>query len=150
MAILKLTVTGVRRILREIDRVEREIQRIHWRALTRSVRDVTRLYKRTLQDVISERTTRRTGRLLRVRIRARRNRSRGEIRLVPDFPATSYRTPPGRGRGGASKIGQYAFVLNHRREFIQEANRRINNDPQLVEILRKHLRFIVNEVNQGR
>lgn len=36
-----------------------------------------------------------------------------QLRLVENFPRSAYRTAPGRGRRGASKIGQYAYIVAH-------------------------------------
>lgn len=116
------------------------------RALGRSGREVRRLLVMHLKNTIRERTTRRTGRLLSVKVQSIRLMSGLEIVLQPNFPRTQYSTPPGRGRPGRSKDGQYAFVVNHRKRFIQEAIHRFRNDPALIEILRKHTLFIANDI----
>jgi len=149
MALLNLTVSGIRRAIRAIERNRREIERLQWRVVTRAANDIRRLFIRHLKTEINLATTRRTGRLLRVRVKVIRDRPNQTLRFLPDFPQTGYRTPPGRGRGGASKIGQYAFVVNSSKMFIQRAVRRTENDPELRAILRKHLNFIVNQINAG-
>ena len=117
------------------------------RSLGRSSRDVRRLLVMHLKNSIRERTTQRTGRLVSVRVmRVRRGVSRDELVLLPTFPRTQYVTQPGRGRPRASKVGQYAFVVNSRRQFIQEAFYRFRNDPALISILRKHTLFIANDI----
>lgn len=147
---IRLVFRGIQAAIREIERYEREIERIHWRTLTRAARDVSRLYARTIQSEIDRTTIRRTGRLRAVKVRIARDRRNGLIRFVPQFPRTMYNTPFGRGRRGASKMGQYAFVLNRRKQFIQQATRRVQQSAALDAILEKHLRFIINQVNQGR
>lgn len=150
MSLLRVTIRGVRAVIREIKRARRELERIEWRILTHAARDISRLFARHIQAVIDERTTRDTGNLRRVKVKIIRLRNQGTIRFLPQFPHTAYKTPFGRGRRGASKIGQYAFVVNHNKRFIQEAIVRTENDPQLLAILRKHRDFIVSQINQGR
>lgn len=150
MATLQIAVRGIRRVIREIERSRRDLERLEWRVATRSARDISRLLARNIQREIDDRTRRRTGSLRRVTIKTIRDRRNGIIRFRPQFLRTAYRTPPGRGRPGASKIGQYAFVVNHSKQFIQAAISRTEGSAELYAILRKHLAFIINEIEQGR
>lgn len=130
--------------------LQRSLQRILVRTLARSQRDLARLYKRHLQAEIDRATVRRTGALRAVRIKTFKTPGVQRSRtLAPTFPRTAYRTPAGRGRPGASKSGQYAFVLNHRRAFIQAAIARFQRDPAVSQVLTKHFNFIANQVLRG-
>lgn len=100
-------------------------------------RDVTRLYRQHVLAAIDLLTKRRTGNLRR--LNARRRAARGAIIVTTNFPRTAYVTPPSRGRPTASKRGQYAAIVNHRRRFIQLANRNTRLDPRLTAILQRHL-----------
>lgn len=95
------------------------------RTLTRTVncarKEIRKVFQRNLRAEIDKRTTRRTGTLRRTaRIRTLRAGA-SVIALQANFPGTAYNTPRGRGRRGASKSGQYAFVVNHQARFIQAA-----------------------------
>lgn len=151
MARLNLFFKGLNQAIRAIERRQRVLERIRWRALTRARNDLVRHYRDLLRQEIDGRTTRRSGRLRRnIRIKTVRNRRDAELVFFAQFPRTAYVTPRGRGRPGASKQGQYAFVVNNRVRFIQAANLRMLRSEKTRQILRKHLDFIVNEVNQGR
>ena len=118
MALLSLSVQGVRRVQRRLRAINR---RWTGRTATLARRELRKEFQRNLRREIDTRTRRRSGTLRRTaRIRSPRV---GVLNIVlfADFPGTSYSTPLGRGRRGASKIGQYAFVVNHRRHFIQAA-----------------------------
>lgn len=74
-----------------------------------------RVHRQNLRDEIRATTRRRTGNLLRARVRGT---GRGcNIRIVENFPATAFSTPRGRR-------GQYAYVLNSSRHFIPQARAR--------------------------
>ena len=60
-----------------------------------------RFYKKQLQHDIAVTTTRRTGKLRRVRVRKRTTATR--ISLIEDFPRTSF---------SGRRAGQYAYVVN--------------------------------------
>ena len=117
--------------------------RIIARAVARARRDITSLFVRHLKMEIKNRTRRRTGRLLRVKVSFFRKGA--ELDLSPQFPATRYLTPRGRGRPSASKRGQYAFVVNHRKRFIQRAILDTSRDPQLRTILNKHIQYVLDQ-----
>lgn len=128
----------------------KEFERIVWRTMARATRDISRIYVRHLKAEIRASTTRRTGALLAAKAKTSRRRDRLQITLAPNFPRTAYETPPGVGRGGARKSGQYAFVLNSRYQFIQRATRAARADPQLPLVLNKHFAFILNQYLERR
>lgn len=115
------------------------------RAFARARGDLSRLYVRHLKAQIRKSTTRRTGRLLRAMV-LRHPQGRRTLTLLPNFPATEYFTPPGRGRPGASKRGQCAFVVNASRDFIAQANIAMQSDPMVSAILQKHMAFIIRQL----
>lgn len=90
-----------------------------------------RVTREEVKRAIRDTTTRRTGSLLRLRVQSRW-RGPTRYRSTPNFPHTEYRTPPGTGRPGASKQGQYAFVVDNRVQFLALAQsryaRRIRGD----------------------
>lgn len=129
------------------------LRRVEIRAVARASRDIQRLYKGHVARAVRQTTARRTGKLRRVTTKARRRQSR--LTINPVFRATQYRTGFGRGRPGASKIGQYAFVVNQsgsvkRRTlgqgFIEVANRRTIRDRALADILQKHFVYVFRQV----
>ena len=77
------------------------------RIKTRYAAEVRKFYRRQLIRDIDVVTTRRTGRLRRVRTRTYKREA--TITITADFPQTQY--------GG----GQYAFVVSARRKFISHA-----------------------------
>lgn len=150
MARLELALFGLKAAIRQIKATQAQARLIPWRVVTRAAPDITRLYRRVIRDEINKVTTRRTGDLTRnIRIRRTTFRARREYTLSAGFPRTQYSTPRGRGRPGASKNGQYAFVLNSRLRFLRAANRRMENHPELRAILQRHLAFIVNDINRS-
>ncbi|MDE0032114.1 MAG: hypothetical protein OXU75_03165 [Deltaproteobacteria bacterium] len=85
--------------------------------------------RRELRREIRTRTRRRTGTLLRsVRVRRRSTRG-GSVRLFTDFPKTDFalqRRPSSRSPNAdrifrSAKRGQYAYVVNSKRQFIEAA-----------------------------
>lgn len=149
MAKLKLAIFGINRAIRAIRATQAQQRLIPWRVVTRARRDIIRLYRTVLREEITATTTRRTGDLSRnIKINTRTFRRRREYVLRSQYPRTAYATPSGRGRPGASKRGQYAFVVNAKTDFIGRANRRMNNHPQLRAILQRHLAFVVNDINK--
>ncbi|MYJ74461.1 MAG: hypothetical protein F4089_04870 [Gammaproteobacteria bacterium] len=150
MAKLELAIFGIERAIRAIRATQAQQRLIPWRVVTRARRDIIRLYRQVLREEIEITTTRRTGDLSRnIKIASRTLRQRREIILRSQYPRTAYATPVNRGRRGASKRGQYAFVVNSRVNFIGRANRRMENHPQLRAILQRHLAFIVNDINRA-
>lgn len=142
---------AVDRYARELAAYRRQVNLIPWRTLTRARRDIGRLYARMLREEANKVTTRRTGNLTTgLKIQSSVNRGQRFITFRPSFPRTQYQTPRGRGDPGASKSGQYAFVLNHRFGFIEAANRRIVRSPELQAILDKHRDFIVRDINSKK
>jgi len=133
---------------RPVSGVEEAFERII-EAIVRAIRQVPKLAGPDLamlmrthhQEVIRETFTRRDGHLERVRVRRRARR--GYVDLTTDYPRTAYLTPPNRGRPRASKQGQYAFVLNHQRRWIQRANRAFRRDPRIAEIIQRHLALAI-------
>lgn len=95
------------------------------RAATPGIR---RIFRRNLVAAIRNKTTRRTGRLLRVRMRTRYFRAGNRIVIRPQFPSTAYTTRTG-------KTGQYGYVVNHYRRFIEEAITQTQNSPELSRII---------------
>lgn len=128
---------------------EINLRRFMARTIGRAARDVAALYRRNIRAELDARTVKRTG-TLRRSVKVRSRRIAGGRVFRPDFPATAYNTPPTRGRRGASKSGQYAFVVNHRTHFISVAAHRTERDPELRRILVKHARFILAETLAGR
>ncbi|MDE0489313.1 MAG: hypothetical protein OXI07_09000 [Gammaproteobacteria bacterium] len=124
----------------------RQVNRIIWRAMTRAQTEIGREYTKTLRQNIRARTVRRTGSLLRSKIKKGRDRGTRTVSILPDFPRTAYVTAPGRGRRGASKQGQYAFVLEASKHFIADTTREWQESPRLQAIFNRHLAFIINEV----
>ena len=129
---------------------EAMVERVVWRTLTRANRNLQTLYRKHARQAIRETTERRTGNLLKVKTRAHRNRAEASLLINPNFPDTAYATPAGRGRAGASKRGQYAFVVNNRRHFLRIAQQRMGADPEVAAILSKHLAFILDQILKGR
>lgn len=121
--------------------------RIVSRALGRASRELRALYLRELKTAIRERTRRRTGRLLRARV-LRESGRRTKFEFLPDFPFTAYQTPLLRGRRNASKKGQYAFVVNSSRNFIEAADSNVASSEKLESILRKHFAFIISQLRK--
>ncbi|MDE0219361.1 MAG: hypothetical protein OXJ90_08835 [Spirochaetaceae bacterium] len=120
-ATLSLALGGIAKVRRQILAVQR-------RALVATIscarREIRKVWQRELRREIGVTTTRRTGTLRRTaRVRTLREGAT-VIALATNFPATAYSTPPGRGRRGASKRGQYAFIVNHRAQFIQRSRER--------------------------
>jgi len=146
MTAISVKFEGVNRTLAALNYTGEQLQRVRYRVIARARRDVIRLFIRILKQEINFSTTRQTGALLGVKVSSRSNRSAGRILLTPDFPRTRYQTPLGRGRRDASKQGQYAFVVNARKEFIQRAIRRMENSGEVQQILIKHAEFIVNQI----
>lgn len=72
--------------------------------------------------------------------------------MLPTFPRTRYRTPRGRGRPGASKQGQYAFVLNDGArkgrggspDFIGAAAAATARDPRVPKAIAKQIARFIN------
>lgn len=125
---------------------ELDAQKLISAALQRSRREIASLYRQHLRREIRATTTKRSGALLR-RIDVNLVRQPGDrsiLIFVPSFPRTEYRTPANRGRMGASKRGQYAFVVNAKAEFIGRANRSVQHDDRLARILQKHLAYLIS------
>ena len=130
-------------------------RRLVRRTLSRARRDLARVYRRHLRSEIMLATRRRSGALLKVRVITRMDPNKATLTIEPTFPATTYATPPGRGRRRASKRGQYAFVLNATptekpRAFVQRAGRRFEHDLEVQSILRKHFSFVLRQAFQLR
>lgn len=120
----------------------KEFERLIWRTMTRASRDVSRLFVRHLKIQIRAATTRRTGRLLAVKTKVTRRRADALVRIAPDFPRTAYVSRRSRG--------QYAFVVNARRQFIERAVQNTQRDPQLRALLNKHFAFILDQYLKQR
>lgn len=149
MAKLELAIFGIERAIRAIRATQAQQRLIPWRVVTRARRDIVRLYRRVLREEIDFLTTRRTGDLSRnIKINTRTFRRIREYELRSQYPRTAYATDPRKGRRGASKRGQYAFVVNAKVNFIGRANTRMRDHPQLRAILQRHLAFIVNDINK--
>ena len=131
------------RTARSFGILERRFGTITRRILGRAARDLRALFQRHLKEQIRATTRRRTGKLLRARVKS--NRRGDTLTLAPDFPATRYVTPAGRGRPGASKIGQYAFVVNHNRDFIRRAGAAMRRDPEFAKIINRHANYILQD-----
>lgn len=143
------------RALRGLSLTLKQLERVIWRTMALTRKDVNRLYKRYVQLEIDEMGLRRSGAMRKVRIRQQSKRADLSISFRPDFPATAYRTFAGRGRPGASKQGQYAFIINNTprgvpRHFIQRAQNRLRSSGEVQAAFNKNLRFIINETLQGR
>ena len=107
---------------RQLDNIERVISDkllARWIKFMRiATPQLQKAYREELQAAVRKRTTRRTGRLEDVRVRAHINVTRGSVRLTPDFPRTAFSEQRGAGnRSGRVKRGQYAFVLDKSRNF---------------------------------
>jgi len=139
---------GIGALQGEFPALARRLGAVPARTVARARRDLLRLYKKHLQAEIAATTSRRTGTLYRspkprvLDLAAHK----GFVLFRPDFPRTAYATPFGRGRPGAAKRGQYAFVVNSRRQFIQRANAAMARDPQVNVIIRKHSTFIISSI----
>lgn len=145
----------LRRVIESVRDVA-DPRRLWRRTLARARRDLARLLLRHLKNEIRLATKRDTGALLRVRLISRQSRRGPTLTLIPTFPRTAYATPHGKGKPGASKRGQYAFVVNANpqnrpRHFIQKAVRSMSSDPEVSRILVKHALFIVQSIrNRNR
>lgn len=115
--------------------------------LKRSRREISTLYRRELRRQIDATTRRRTGTLRRSPRVKSRLRTRTLIHFNANFPRTAYSTPRGRGRPRASKVGQYAFVVNHHRRirFLPKAIQAVVASAELRAILQKHGRLVASE-----
>lgn len=121
------------------------VNRLAVRTIARANRDLQTLYRKKLRIAIRQTTRRRTGALLKLRSKSRLRAN--SIDLLPNFPFTKYNTPRSRGRPNASKQGQYAFVVNRRKQFIQLADKLLTEDrPAIHRILGKHWNFIINSI----
>ena len=144
---------AVENLLRKVRGLQDE-NRVQRRALARAKRDISRLYLRHLKRNIRRATVRRTGALLAARVTARLHPSDPVLIVHPHFPRTAFSTSGARGRRGARKRGQYAFVLNatpgdRPRHFIQMTVADLRADPELAAILLKHLSFIIEQILKG-
>lgn len=123
--LMKYNPAGLRRLFRRvfIGREEWNAQgRQEFRKAMAAARtQARRIFRKELKRAITARYRRRTGNLLRVRVRGS-GRHTG-IYLKEDFPRTEYRTQLGRGLEGGSKNGQYAYVLNNKTRFVEVARR---------------------------
>lgn len=119
------------------------------RTLARARWDLARLYVDEMRRAIDEKTQRRTGALRAVRRKVVSVRGGRRVDVFPTWPRTAYRTPPGRGRRNASKVGQYAFVVNHHRGFIQLAQENLRNSPRARRIIQRHAAFILRATLAG-
>ena len=139
-------------LILSLDILKNQYQRILFRTLARAKRDLVRIYLRELKKNIREDTRRRTGALLRVRPISRVIGGPNPfLRILPNFPETAYITTAGRGRRGASKRGQYAFVVNatprnQPRRFIERTNEELRFNQDVVATLEKHLLFIIRSI----
>ena len=88
-------------------------------------------YKRQLRLAIDQTTNKDTG-TLRKSPKIDRRRRGTEVRLRPTFPTTAYTTRNG-------KVGQYAFVVNHTRKFIELAGSRMGNNAKVADILGQNI-----------
>ncbi|MCY4121311.1 MAG: hypothetical protein OXG72_10380 [Acidobacteria bacterium] len=125
------------------------------RSLARGRRDMERAYIRALKKAIRQAKLRpRSGNLARKKgsivIRSQQRKGKSILGMNPSFPLTTYRTPRGRGRPGASKRGQYAFVLDSSRGFIDAANEHFRTDPRVGKALGKHVTYVMNQMARGR
>ena len=126
-----------------IQRLARALQAFVRRAAVeigiRARPELDALYRQHLVESIEKRTTRRTGMLANAPVvRSFAVRAGRRVILRARFPATAYNTPSGRGRPDSSKVGQWAFVVNHNRRFIQLANNRMRRDPRVRQIFQVH------------
>ena len=123
-------IVGFEELVKQLNRFGYDIQigNFVWLVMRRATPEFRKLYRREIVKAIRSRTTRRTGKLLRVRIRTRSLRSQGAIILSADFPSTRFTTR----RGGQ---GQYGFIVNHYTRFLEEANLRTRTSPQLNRII---------------
>ena len=147
MATIELSISG--NAIAKLESLETRLRRvviptILARTLARARSDLSRLYVRHLKRSIRGSVRRRTGALLRLRI-LRQQSGRFTIEFLPTFPQTAYFTARNKGRRGASKQGQYAFVLNSSRLFIEGANHDFINDPEAKRIIAKHLAYIISQ-----
>ncbi|MDD9990377.1 MAG: hypothetical protein OXP75_01110 [Rhodospirillales bacterium] len=134
------------RALRQVANLTRNVrERIIWRTMARARRQIATAFKRRIVAEIRARGHVDTGAMLRVEIKSSTYRPGLAIRFFPQFPRTFYQTPRGRGRQGASKQGQYAFVVNHQSQFIQAAQARLQASGEAQAIFNKHLAFIINQ-----
>lgn len=141
---ISVDISGIDGILRKFGAVSDFIAQLDWLVLRSARNDILTLYRQELKFAIDDTTRRRTGDLRAVSVRSRLLRNQRSIRYNPNFPRTQYNTPLGRGRPTSSKSGQYAYVVNHRREFIRLANRRTEESAQLKAIINKHLDIVIS------
>lgn len=122
-AVVKINIRG-------LTRLEEIIPFLH-RALDSAIRTsgpaIARIELDHLRAHIDQTTRRRTGRLYGGATVRVRNVKQG-ILLTQDFPTTHYTTRSGRS-------GQYAFILNNSRMFIQNSIRAMLADPQVTKVL---------------
>ena len=137
---IQLDTSASDEVLERLDRVLKAfVRRAAVEIGIRARPELDALYEQHLREAIDKRTTRRTGLLGRSPVVRSFAVSAGKrVIMRARFPATAYRTPSGRGRPGASKVGQWAFVTNHRRRFIQLANNRMRRDPRVRQIFSTH------------
>lgn len=131
----------------------RRTQELLVRSLARARRDLERAYVRALKKSIRKsRIKNRSGRLARrkgaIVISSRQRQGKSIIGMNPTFPLTAYRTPRGRGRPRASKQGQYAFVLDSSRGFIDAAFEEFQSDIRVRKAIGKHVVFIAHRLLQ--
>lgn len=123
-----------------------KLRRVEVRTIARANRDIQRLFIRHLRHQIERTTRTRNGDLIRG-IKTKSRRTGRKLSILPNFTRTFYVTPPSRGRQGASKIGQWAFVVNHdtSRRFIQKAAYATLTDRELVRIIEKHFVIVLKD-----
>lgn len=91
------------------------------------------IYARIIQQQIRRRTRARTGTLVNsVNVYGRRIGQRYWV-LGADFPATAYTTKTGR-------TGQYAFVVNARRGFLEAANNSAQLKREIARVVNLEVR----------
>lgn len=113
---VRVEVAGLPEANKAINRLIGQLPQLIRIAALNVLPDIEHALEREVRRAIDDRTTRRTGTLRQsVIIRGRYFGRR--IGLRASFPATRYLTPPGRGRRDASKMGQYAFVVDHKVRF---------------------------------
>lgn len=138
----RIAVAGLRRLDRRLRRIERSLVKdFEATVARRAAPQIGALWRRAMVRTINERTRLHTGTLARSpRIAMRVDASRSPtIRGRASFPATQYETPRERGRPGAAKSGQWAFVVNHHRRirFIQRSKFRLARSGRAREVIRR-------------
>ena len=131
MTTITITVDGIEEVKRALgDRIE-EIQDAASDAIRRSLPEIARECEDAIRRHILATTNIRTGTLLRsVRVNFQRNGQ--AIVFIPDFPGTMYRTR-------RARTGQYAYVLNSRRRFIQRGFQEVTRRRIISTIIQRNI-----------